>query len=134
MTKRQLKRLTPLEALIMDAVWKSPGSTVREIQEGLQARKPMAYNTVLTMMRILREKGYLESVREGRVDVYRPLVSREQAARGSLREVMDQFFAGSAAALVNQLIDAKSLDKQEIEAIRREIDRKLAEEKGGGDA
>ena len=77
MAKRTAKRLTPLETLVMDAVWTLAEATVRNVQEHLKPVKPMAYNTVLTVMRILRDKGFLTSEREGRSDVYRPLVSRE---------------------------------------------------------
>jgi len=125
MAKRSLKRLTPLESLIMDAVWALAEATVRQVRERLQPVKPMAYNTVLTVMRILREKGFLSSKRNGRTDVYRPAVSREQIARRNLHEVLERFFAGSSRALVSQLIENEDLDAEEIRAIRREVDSKL---------
>jgi predicted transcriptional regulator len=125
MPKSKAKRLTPLEALIMDCVWNKSEATVREVQEALQREKPMAYNTVLTMMRILRDKGFLASERDGRVDVYRPLVEREQVAKRSLNDVLQNFFSGSAHALVSQLLDSEELDPDEMRAIRKEVDRRL---------
>ena len=125
MGKSNGKRLTPLETLIMGAVWSLSKATVRDVQEHLKPVKSMAYNTVLTVMRILRDKGFLTSEREGRSDVYRPLVTREQMGRRSLHEVLDRFFAGSAEALVSQLLDSGNLSEDEIIAIRREVDRKL---------
>lgn len=125
MAERSPKRLTPLESLIMDAVWALGEATVRQVRKHLQPVKPMAYNTVLTMMRILRGKGFLTSRRDGRTDVYRPVVSREQMARRSLHEVLERFFAGSSRALVSQLIENEGLDADEIRAIRREVDSKL---------
>ena len=119
------KKLTPLETLIMDCVWSLDRATVREVQERLEPEKPMAYNTVLTVMRILREKGFLGSQREGRMDVYQPRVTRQQVARRSLRDLVDRFFAGSPTALVSQLLDSENLSAEEIEAIRREVDRRL---------
>ena len=71
------KRLTPLETLIMNVLWDESPAAVRQVQQRLESVKPMAYNTVLTMMRILREKGFLVSEREGRSDLYRPVVTRE---------------------------------------------------------
>lgn len=127
MAERKPKKLTPLEALIMDCVWDMPEATVRDVRERLEPVKPMAYNTVLTMMRILREKGFLRSRREGRVDVYTPIVSRELMARRSLSELLDRFFAGSAEALVSQLLRSEDLEPDEIRAIRREVDEKLRE-------
>ena len=130
------KRLTPLEALIMDAVWDAGEATVRQVQEGLDPVKPMAYNTVLTMMRILRDKGFLGSRREGRMDVYSPLVQREQVARRSLGELVDRFFSGSAAALVSQLLQSEELSDEEVRAIRRQVNEKLgaARKRKGGAA
>ena len=128
MVKKRPPKLTPLESLIMDTVWELGEVTVRDVKDALDPVKPMAYNTVLTVMRILRdEKDYLRSRREGRADVYTPLVSREQAARRPLREVLERFFAGSACALVSQLLDSQELDPEEIRAIRREVDARLRE-------
>lgn len=135
MTKRKIKRLTPLETLIMDAVWTLSEATVRDVRDHLKPVKSMAYNTVLTVMRILRDKGFLTSERDGRSDVYRPLVTRQQMGRRSLQEVLNRFFAGSAEALVRQLLDSEDLSPGEIRAIRSEVDRRLAsgaEEKVAG--
>jgi predicted transcriptional regulator len=123
-------RLTPVEAIIMDCVWGLPQATVRQVQECLKPTKPMAYNTVLTMMGILREKGFLRSRREGRADVYQPCVTREQVGRRSLRELCDRFFAGSAHGLVSELLDSERLSMDEIRAIRREVNRRLREKDG----
>ncbi|MCK4375676.1 MAG: BlaI/MecI/CopY family transcriptional regulator [Candidatus Brocadiae bacterium] len=125
MAKGKPTRLTPLEALIMDCIWDLGDVTVRQVQERLEAVKPMAYNTVLTMMRILRRKGFLASKRERRTDIYRALVGREQMARRSLDELLDRFFAGSAAALVSELLESEDLSDGEIKAIRREVNAKL---------
>jgi predicted transcriptional regulator len=127
MAKKNTKRLTPLESLLMDAVWDLGDATVRQVRERLHSARPMAYNTVLTVMRILRDKGFLTSRRDGRTDVYRPKVSRELIGRRSLREVLDRFFAGSATALVSQLLESEDLDPQQVKAIRREVDGKLRE-------
>ncbi|MCP4590851.1 MAG: BlaI/MecI/CopY family transcriptional regulator [bacterium] len=127
--KRDMK-LTPLEAIIMDCVWGLSQATVRQVQDRLKPTRPMAYNTVLTMMGILREKGFLRSRREGRADVYHPSVTRKQVGRSSLRELRDRFFAGSARGLVSELLDSERWSAEEIRAIRREVDRKLREKDG----
>jgi len=127
MPKTNSKRLTPLESLIMDCVWNMSEATVRQVQQRLESTKPMAYNTVLTVMRILREKRFLTSKRNGRMDVYRPRVTREQMARHSLRDVLDRFYSGSATALVSQLLDSEKLSEKEIKEIRRKVNKKLLE-------
>ena len=125
------RKLTPLETMIMNVLWDESPAAVRQVQERLNTVKPMAYNTVLTVMRILRDKGFLASEREGRSDLYRPVVTREDMGRRSLGEVIDSFFAGSAEALVSQLLDGQSLSDEELAAIREELDRALERRKGG---
>lgn len=119
------QRLTDLESVIMDAVWTLEEATVRDVQEHLQEDRPMARNTVLTMMGILRDKGFLSSTRDGRADVYRPTVTRAQMSRRFLDDLRTRFFAGSARALVSQLLESQELDPEEIKAIRREVNRRL---------
>ena len=125
------RRLTPLETIIMNALWDESPAAVKQVQERLESVKPMAYNTVLTMMRILRDKGFLVSERKGRADLYRPVVTREDAGRRSLGELIDSFFSGSAEALVSQLLDGQSLSDEELRAIRAELNRTLTRRKGG---
>jgi predicted transcriptional regulator len=132
MARKRPAKLTPLEAIVMDCVWEAGEATVRQVRECIKPRRKLAYNTVLTVMRILREKGFLASEREGRMDVYRPLVEREQMGRRSLAEVMERFFSGSAAAVVSQLLESEDVDEDELQAIRREINEKIAAEGEGG--
>ncbi|OQC08229.1 MAG: Penicillinase repressor [Candidatus Hydrogenedentes bacterium ADurb.Bin101] len=123
--KPAVQKLTELESVIMDAVWELGQATVREVQEHLWEARPMARNTVLTMMGILRDKGFLQSTREGRTDLYTPTVSREQVGGGLLRDMMQRFFSGSAHAMVSQLLDCGDLAPEEIKAIRKEINWRL---------
>jgi predicted transcriptional regulator len=125
------RKLTPLETLIMNVLWDESPAAVKQVQERLQAVKPMAYSTVLTMMRILRDKGFLASKRQGKADLYRPTVTRETAGKRSLGEVIDSFFSGSAEALVSQLLDGQSLSDEELTSIRAELNRTLKRRKDG---
>lgn len=122
MPRKPVKRLTPLETLIMNVLWDQSPAPVKRVRERLEAVKPMAYSTVLTMMRILREKGFLSSERQGKADLYRPLVTREDMGRRSLSEVIESFFSGSAEALVSQVLNGQSLSAEELRAIRAKLD------------
>ncbi|MFL2541904.1 MAG: BlaI/MecI/CopY family transcriptional regulator [Candidatus Latescibacterota bacterium] len=122
-------KLTPLETLIMNVLWDESPAAVKQVQERLNSVKPMAYNTVLTMMRILRNKGFLASEREGKADLYRPTVTREVIGRRSLGELIDSFFSGSAEALVSQVLDGQSLSDEELLAIRADLDKTLKDRK-----
>jgi len=117
----QPERLTPLESQIMDSVWELGEATARQVKDHLDAARPMAYTTVQTMMALLRDKGFLASRREGRADVYRPLVDREAMGQRTLRQVMDLFFSGSAASLVSHLVQLEGVSDEEIEAMRRAV-------------
>ena len=134
MASRELpdNKLTPLETIIMNALWDQSPAAVKQVRERLKTVKPMAYSTVLTMMRILRDKGFLASVRQGKADHYRPVVTRDDVARRSLGDVIDSFFSGSAEALVSQLLDGQSLSDEELASIRADLDRTLSRRKEGG--
>ena len=117
--------LTELESIIMDAIWTLEQATVREVQEYLKETRPMARNTVLTIMGIMRDKGFLKSKRVDRADVYRPAISREQMSGNLLRDMVNRFFSGSAHALVSQLLESEKLDTTELKAIRKELNRHI---------
>ncbi len=117
----------------MDGLWRLGEGSVRQVRESLQAERPLAYNTVLTMMRILRDKGFLTSRRQGRIDVYHPLVTRRQMGMRSLQELLKRFFAGSPAALVSELLESEKLSPEEVSSIRREVNAHIRAAEGKGD-
>ncbi len=121
MAKKRPDRLTPAEAQIMDCLWNLGEGTAREVKRKLDRRKPVAYTTVQTIMSILRDKGFVQSRREGRADVYRPLVGREEVGGSRLRDVIQLFFAGSAAAVVSHLVESGDVSADEIQAMRRAV-------------
>ena len=127
MAKHELCTLRPLEAAVMNVVWEASEVTTRQVHAKLQETKPRAYNTVLTVMRILHQKGLLSSDRSRRAVVYRPTVTRAESAQYAIKEVTDRFFACSAPALLSHLVRDGALNKKELRAIRREVDRRLAE-------
>lgn len=122
MTTRNNKRLTQAEMQIMNTLWSLSEATVRQVQENLKSKKKPAYNTVLTMMRILRDKGIVASRRDGKTDIYHPLVTRKQIGRNYLDEMLQVFFSGSASALVSQLLESKQVNEGEIAEIRKMLE------------
>ena len=124
-SKSPKSKLTELEGVIMDAIWTLEQATVRDVQEYLLKTRPMARNTVLTMMGIMRDKGFLKSKRVDRADVYRPTITREKMSGHLLRDMLNQFFSGSASALVSQLLDTEKPDANELKAIRKELNRHI---------
>jgi predicted transcriptional regulator len=113
--------LTEAEQRLMDILWTLKTATVSEIAEALPKNLDLAYNTVLTIMRILEDKGYVRHTKpkEGRAFIYRPIVSREQATRSALHHLLRRFFGNSAEALVLNLIEDETLNEEERKRIRK---------------
>jgi predicted transcriptional regulator len=120
MARKKSRQLTDAEQRLMEILWTLESGTVAEIAEALPKKVDLAYNTVLTIMRILEEKGYVRhsKPKEGRAFIYRPVVSREQASRSALQHLLGRFFGNSAEALVLNLIEDKTLNEKERERIR----------------
>ncbi len=120
MARKKSPNLTEAEQRLMDVLWKLGSATVAEIAEALPRNPELAYNTVLTTMRILEDKGYVchSKAKEGRAFVYTALISREQASRSAVRHLMGRFFGNSAEALVLNLLENETLNAKERERIR----------------
>ncbi|MDJ0654489.1 MAG: BlaI/MecI/CopY family transcriptional regulator [Xanthomonadales bacterium] len=122
MARKRSQTLTDGELRIMDVIWNLEEASVREVTDRLNQDEVVAYNTVQTMMGILETKGYLAHHKQGRAFVYRPLVDRDRAQRKALKHLLSQFFAGSPAALVQNLLDNDEVDPMEIDRLRAMID------------
>jgi len=114
--------LTPQELAIMKVVWRLETATVRDVYETLRSKREIAYTTVMTMMRILEEKGYLTKSRGERAHVYRAARPRQQVVGAMVRDFVDRVFDGAAGALVVHLAKDRRLSKDERSAIRRIIE------------
>lgn len=113
MPRPTAKILTESELRIMRVLWSQREATVLEVTNALERDRGIAYNTVLTTLKTLRNKGYVGSRRQGRRDVYRAVVSRRQAAGRALRQILTHFYEGSSALLAQGLIDQENLDEAE---------------------
>jgi predicted transcriptional regulator len=105
--------LTPQELAIMKIVWKADRATVRDVYEALREKRAVAYTTVMTMMRILDEKGYLKKTLVERAHVYRPTKPRQQVVGALVREFIERVFDGAPDRLLLHLAKDDALtDKQ----------------------
>jgi BlaI family penicillinase repressor len=115
--------LTPQELAIMKVVWRLDKATVRDVYEALRDTRQVAYTTVMTMMKILEDKGYLKKTLVDRAHVYRPAQKRQQVVGAMVRDFLDRVFDGAPADLLVHLAkDNKLTDKQ------RRIVKQLIEE------
>ena len=120
MARKKSPNLTEAELRLMDVLWDKGSATVGEVAEALPAELDLAYNTVLTTLRILEEKGYVEHIkaREGRAFVYSPTVGRDEAGRSAVRYLVSRFFRNSPELLVLNLLKDEELSAKELGRIR----------------
>jgi len=110
--------LTEAELRLMEVLWQKGPATVHSIQEALPPKPALAYNSVLTTIRILEKKGYVQHVKEGRAHVYMPLVGREQATRFEIKNLVGRFFKNSHELLLLNILEDKSIGADELARLR----------------
>jgi predicted transcriptional regulator len=109
--------LTEAEYRIMDILWTAGQRSVAEVVERV-GEPPLAYNTVLTTLRILEQKGFVRHRAAGRAFIYRAVVAREEARRDVVNHIVSRFFAGSPRELVLNLLGSETIDEAELERLR----------------
>jgi predicted transcriptional regulator len=114
--------LTPQELAIMKVVWKLESVTVRDVYEHLRTTRDLAYTTVLTMMKILEQKGYVKKTRADKAFVYRPAKPRAQVLGGMVREFVDRVFDGASRPMLLHLVKEAKLSDKERKALLRAIE------------
>jgi len=110
--------LTEAELRIMNVLWDRHSATVHEVLQALPPKPTLAYNSVLTIIRILESKGYVKHVKDGRAHIYLPKVDRKDATRFEVRHLVSRFFGNSHELLVLNILEEKSLDAEELARVR----------------
>jgi predicted transcriptional regulator len=126
MARRQSATLTEAELPIMEILWQKGSAAVTDVVAGL-SNSTVAYNTVLTTLRILERKGYVRHTKEGRAFVYHPVVERGEASRKAVRNLMKRFFQDSPELLILNVLEDEQLDEKELDRLK-----KLVSGEGGG--
>jgi BlaI family penicillinase repressor len=111
--------LTPQELAIMKEVWRLDKATVRDVYEALREKRSIAYTTVMTMMKILEDKGYLKKTLVDRANVYRPARPRQQVVGAMVRDFVDRVFDGAAGGLLLHLARDGRLSADERRRIKQ---------------
>jgi BlaI family transcriptional regulator, penicillinase repressor len=112
--------LTDREAEVMDVLWKAGPSLVAEVRE--QLPEEFAYTTVLTVLRTLETKGYVDHSTEGRGHRYFAKVEQRVARRSALQHLTQKLFDGSRELLLTHLVSEKRLTADEIKRLRQLLD------------
>jgi predicted transcriptional regulator len=123
MARTRSPHLTEAELRLMDVLWEHGPATVADVAKALPKKLGLAYNTVLTTLRILEEKGYVAHTKpdDARAFVYEPLVGRDEAGRSAVRYLVSRFFRNSPELLVLNLLEDEQLDEKELGRIRQLI-------------
>lgn len=109
----------------MKIVWDQGRVTVRDVYQRLLERRQVAYTTVMTMMNILEQKGFLKRIPGGdRAFVYEPARSRKSVTRAMVNEFLERVFGGSANPLMVHLIEDRHLTRKDLDELRRMIKKK----------
>lgn len=123
MPRKTSQTLTEAELRIMQVLWQKGPGTVQQILDILAASPAFAYNTILTTIRILERKGYVEHSKDGRAHVYSPLVAQEQASRSEISHLVSRFFRNSHEDLVLNILEDRGIDPRELERLRKMLER-----------
>ncbi len=119
------KSLTPLgetEMEVLHHVWKAGEASVSDVRERILKDRKVAYTTIMTVMKKLADKGYLQYHKEGRSYVYAPAQKPNKVQHSLLRRLMESVFEGSPMALVQTLVQHEDLSDEERAEIRQMID------------
>ena len=119
MPRKKTWTLTNAEHRIMEVIWAKGSATVADVVAALNGKD--AYTTILTLMTILKGKGYLSSRKEGRAFVFVPKVDRDTVARKAVHQLLSKFFGGSPSELVLSFLREEELTPQELDAIKKKI-------------
>lgn len=107
-----------LEADVMSIVWEKGETTVQDVKDALEPKRPLAYTTVMTVMSRLAEKGMLRRHKEGRAYVYTPVDSQAKVAGSLLRSLVQRLYDGAAATAIAHLLESETeLDEAELDRL-----------------
>ncbi len=121
MPPKKSNTLTEAELRLMKILWRRGESAVNDLVAAMPEDEPLAYNSVLTTVRILEQKGYVEHRQEGRAFVYRPCVAEQEAGRSEVRHVLGRFFGNSRERLLLSLLGDEEISPEELQRLKDAI-------------
>jgi predicted transcriptional regulator len=113
--------MTDGELRLMRVLWEKGQATVGEVVEALKTGPKPAYNTVLTLLRIMERKGYVSHLKDGRAFVFLPQLDRADASRNALQTLVNRFFDGSPRLLMLNLLEETQLSPEALKQLKERI-------------
>ena len=130
MPPRQSEILTEAELRVMKVLWERGSGTVQQVLDSMEEKPALAYNSVLTTIRILERKGYLKHIKDGRAHVYAPVVRQQEATRSEIRRLASRFFGNSHEDLVLNILEDRGMERAELARLREMLDRGMMDRGG----
>ena len=130
MKQKKTKFLTEVELEFMTKLWELGQGTVRDVQDALAPARKLAYTSAATILRILEQKEFVTSAKDGKTFVYTPTLSKDTYQSRSLRNLSEKLFDNTPAALVARLVDDNDLSQEALDEIRALIDKRLRDDDG----
>lgn len=121
MPPKQSATFTEAELRIMEVLWHKGSGSVQQVQDWLPST--LAYNSVLTTIRILEKKGHVKHIKDGRAFIYEPTIGREEATRSEVRHLVSRFFRNSHEALLLNILQDEEIDAVELRRLREMLDQ-----------
>lgn len=119
---KKLHQLTELQLTIMNVIWRRQEATVIEVHDAIAERTGLARKTVGTLLSRLEQQGLLAHREEGREYVYRPVVTRGEVGRATVRSIFASLFPGDLPALVSHALEADQVEPGDVERVRELLD------------
>ncbi len=120
--------LTEVELEFMNELWSLGEGSVRDVLDQLPPERNLAYTSGATILRILDEKGFVKSRKEGKTLVYTPLLQKDNYQTRSLQNLSRTLFDDTPASLVARLVDDAELTASDLEDIRALVERRLQDD------
>ena len=122
MPRPKSSTMTDGELRLMRVLWEKGQATVGEVVDALKTEPTPAYNTVLTLLRIMEKKGYVSHTKDGRAFIFQPAVDRAVASRSALQTLVNRFFDGSPRLLMLNLLEDGQLSPEVLKQLRERIE------------
>jgi predicted transcriptional regulator len=123
---KQSETLTDAELRVMKVLWVKGTGTVQQVLDSITEKPVLAYNSILTTIRVLERKGYLKHSKDGRAHVYAPVVHQQDATRTEIRHLVSRFFRNSHEDLVLNILEDQGIQPDELDRLRKMLDRRDA--------
>lgn len=125
--KKKAEFLTEVELEFMTELWALGSGSVRDVLARLAPERNLAYTSAATILRIMEQKEFVVSEKQGKTFVYKPALAKDTYQTKTLRDLSDKLFDGTPATLVARLVDDQGMSEEALTEIRALLDRRLTE-------